>query len=235
MLCNIADLLIEIPEGGGLTSRCGDYQTQENVSADIVLRADKYNFNTWGHLPYEQAVYMASGTQFYGKLLGFDGLMLHASAVALDGKAYLFSGPCGMGKSTHTGLWQELFGDRAKVFNDDKPALRCIDGKWYAYGTPWCGKNGININMKVPLGGICFLKRGEENAIRRLDGLEAVANLMSQTLRKFKDVKKIDLMLGLVDRLVREIPIYELTNKPELDAARLSYETMHRGAEEANL
>jgi hypothetical protein len=38
-----------------------------------------------------------------------------------------------------------------------------------------------------------------------------------------------------VDRLVREIPIYELTNKPELDAARLSYETMHRGAEEANL
>ena len=235
MLCKIADLLIEIPEAGGLTSRCGEYQTQETVGADIVLCADRYNFQSWGHLPYEQAVYMASGTQFYGKLLKFDGMMLHASAVALDGRAYLFSGPCGMGKSTHTRLWQQLFGERAKVFNDDKPALRCLDGKWYAYGTPWCGKDGININMKVPLGGICFLKRGDSNAIRRIDGLEAVAGVMSQTLRKFKDVKNMDLMLGLVDRLVRDIPIYELTNKPELDAARLSFETMRRGAEEANL
>ena len=40
-----------------------------------------------------------------------------------------------------------------------------IDGKAYAYGTPWCGKDGINQNKKVPLQGICFLIQSKENNI----------------------------------------------------------------------
>lgn len=186
-------------------------------------------------MSFENAVYMESGFQFYRELLHFDGMMLHASAVALNGKAYLFSGPCGMGKSTHTRLWRQLFGDAAQVFNDDKPALRRLDGHWFAYGTPWCGKDGININMKVPLAGICFLRRGDQNVIRQLSVQEATANIISQTLRRFRNVERLDLMLSHVEKLVQEIPVYELFNKPELDAAQLSYETMRRGAEEASL
>lgn len=53
----------------------------------------------------------------------YNGLMLHASAAALGGRAYLFSGPCGRGKSTHTRLWQQTFGEAVQVFNDDKPVL----------------------------------------------------------------------------------------------------------------
>lgn len=97
----------------------------------------------------------------------YNGLMLHASAAALGGRACLFSGPCGRGKSTHTRLWQQTFGEAVQVFNDDKPALRRLDGRWYAYGTPWCGKDGINLNQKWPLGGICFLEKSQENRIRR--------------------------------------------------------------------
>ena len=94
--------------------------------------------------------YVQSGSIFYSHLVKFGGMMLHASAVALDGEAYLFSGPSGMGKSTHTRLWKQCFPE-AEIFNDDKPALRELGGIWYAYGTPWCGKDGINKNMKVPL------------------------------------------------------------------------------------
>ena len=90
-------------------------------------------------------------------------------------------------------------------------------------------------NMKVPVAGICFLKQGTENCIRRLSNAEAVGMILSQTIYKFKQVERMDLMLNLVDQLVREIPIYELTNKPEPEAARLSYETMRKGAEEAGL
>ncbi|MBE6991229.1 MAG: hypothetical protein E7430_01440 [Ruminococcaceae bacterium] len=161
--------------------------------------------------------------------------MLHSSAVALDGKGYLFSGPCGMGKSTHTRLWQSVFGDEAKVFNDDKPALRRLDGKWFAYGTPWCGKDHININMKVPLAGICFLKQSDENKIRRLTPQEATPLVISQTMRKFKQVEYLNLMLSHVDKLVREIPIFELENRPEPEAAILSHETMLKAAIEAGL
>lgn len=235
MLCKITDLLIEIPTTGGIAPRFGDYITNEKADADIIIRDELYKLERWPTLTEEQAVYMESGTQFYRALLDFDGMMLHASAVAVDGKAYLFSGQSGIGKSTHTGLWQQTFGDKVKLFNDDKPALRRLDGKWYAYGTPWSGKHGININMKVPVAGICFLKRGDQNTIRRLSPMEALPQVLMQTLRKFKDAERLSLMLAHVDRLVKEVPIYELYNRPEPEAAKLSYETMRHGAQEADL
>jgi hypothetical protein len=89
--------------------------------------------------------------------------------------------------------------------------------------------------MKVPIAGICFLKRGDKNEIRRLSPVEALPQVLAQTLRKFKDAERLSLMLGHVDKLVKEVPIYELRNLPEPEAARLSYETMRQGAKEANL
>lgn len=236
MLCKIANLWVEVPATGDMVSRCRDYLTEEqNISADITIRAENYRLGRWKSLKEESAIYMESGMHFYKALLDFSGIMLHSSAVAVDGKAYLFSGPCGMGKSTHTRLWCETFGEKAIIFNDDKPAIRFVNGVWYAYGTPWCGKNGINVNMEVPLAGICFLKRGEENAIRRLSSVEATFSIISQTVRKFKDPENLDKMLATVEAIVGRIPVYELHNRPEPDAARLSYETMRRGAQEAQL
>lgn len=235
MRCKIADLLIEIPEAGGLASRCREYLTEETSSADIIIRADRYRPERYSSYDDDGIAYMESGAQFCRQLLNFNGFYLHSSAVAVNGKGYLFSGPCGMGKSTHTGLWQQVHGEAAAVFNDDKPALRCIDGRWYAYGTPWSGKNAININMKVPLVGICFLKRGQTNIIRRLEKSDALVQIISQTIRRFEDPTRLDLLLSHVENLVERIPVYELYNKPEPEAAWLSFETMRRGAEEAGL
>ena len=235
MLCKIADLIIEVPDTEELAARCMAYCCFTSCEADIVIDQSRFRKNLWKMLSTSQKEYMESGAQFYVKLLRFSGIMLHASAVELNNRAYLFSGPCGMGKSTHTRLWQQTFGSAARVFNDDKPALRRMEDRWYAYGTPWCGKDGININMKVPLAGICFLKRGTENRIRRLSDKEAIAALLSQTLRRFRHTENLDLLLGHIDKLVREIPIFELENRPEPEAAMLSYETMLRAAEEAGL
>ena len=175
-------------------------------------------------------VYMESGFQFYWGLLRYSGLMLHASAVALGGRAYLFSGPCGRGKSTHTRLWQKTFGPDAQIFNDDKPALRRLD-RWYAYGTPWCGKDGLNRNQKWPLGGICFLEQAAENRIRRLTPAEALPLALAQTTYRLQP-RSMELLLAALDALLREVPIFLLENRPEEAAARLSYETMRRAAEE---
>ena len=218
-----------------MISRCREYLINEEDSADIIIRADLYKPKFWPELSEESNIYLQSGFQFYRQLLKFNGLMLHASAVEIDGKAYLFSGPCGMGKSTHTRLWQEVFGSKACIFNDDKPALRRLEDGWYAYGTPWCGKDGINVNKKVKLAGICFLRRGDENSIRRLGSIEAASYVLSQTTRKHKSSEALDLLLSNLNKLVNEIPIYEFFNKPQPEAAILSYETMKKGAEEAGL
>ena len=232
MLCRIADLLIEVPEAGGMAPRCKEYLSDEMVGADIVIRADLYKAEKYPTLDENGVAYMESCKQFCSQLLNFGGFYLHSSAVCMDGRAFLFSGPSGMGKSTHTRLWQQIHGEAAQVFNDDKPALRRIDGSWYAYGTPWCGKDGINQNMKVPLAGICFLRRGQENVIRRMEPLEATTRILSQTIRRFRSAERLDLLLGLVDQLVREIPVYEFFNRPEPEAAWISYNTMNRGAED---
>ena len=167
MFCRIAELIVDIPERGGMAARAESYRV-DAAKADIVLEADRYRPESWPGLSGDDVCYMESGAQFYGKLLQFNGMMLHASAVELDGLAYLFSGPCGMGKSTHTRIWQETFGEKVHLFNDDKPALRCIDGTWYAFGTPWSGKHGLNINMKVPLGVSASCSRQEKTAFAAL-------------------------------------------------------------------
>ena len=70
------------------------------------------------------------------RLLERGVLMMHGSTVAVDGQAYLFTAPCGTGKSTHTRFWREVFGDRAVMVNDDKPFLRIAEGAVVAYGSP---------------------------------------------------------------------------------------------------
>lgn len=233
MLCKIAELLVDVPESGGMQQRCQKYAFDADRSVDIQITEEKYRPENCAGLSYNDMCYMESGAQFHLQLMRYGGIMLHASAVAMDGKAYLFSGPCGTGKSTHTRIWQQTFGaENALVFNDDKPALRRLDGKWYAYGTPWCGKDGINENMRVPLAGICFLKQAKENTIIRLTKKEAVYRVFSQTLHRFYKEENLDLMLAHVDKLVREIPVFELHNRPEPEAARLSYETMRQAAQE---
>lgn len=235
MLCKIADLIIEVPEAGGMAPRCRDYLIHEQVSADIIIRADLYKKDRYPTLDEDGVAYMESCSQFCGQLLHHSGLYLHSSAISFDGRAYLFSGPSGMGKSTHTRLWQQILGENAEVFNDDKPALRYIDGKWFAYGTPWCGKDGINLNKKVPLAGICFLRRGQENMIREMDAFEASSRILSQTMRRFGTTDRLDKLLDLLEKLVNQIPVYEFFNRPETDAAWMSYTTMSNKAKELGL
>lgn len=235
MYCRIADLNVNIPEAGRLSPRYKEYLIEPCGKAHITILEDRFRKNVWPSLDDDGMRYMESGVQFYTLIVSFSGLMLHASAVELGGKAYLFSGPCGMGKSTHTKIWQQTFGSAAQVFNDDKPALRRLEGKWYAYGTPWCGKEGIHQNKKVPLAGICFLKQAPENKIRQLAPAESIRRIMPQTRCKFSQVENLDLMLQLVEQLTLEIPIFELENRPEPAASQLSYETMRRKAEEIGL
>ena len=234
MLCKIAELLTEVPAAGGMASRCRDYLAPDAGAANIVIVQEGYCLDSWPGLDETLVPYMASGMQFYWGLLRFGGLMLHSSAVALEGRAYLFSGPCGRGKSTHTRLWQSVFGERAQVFNDDKPALRRLDGRWYAYGTPWCGKDGINLNQKWPLGGICFLEQAQENRIRRLSAAEALPLVLAQTTYRLQP-QSMELLLASLDKLLCEVPVFLLENRPDEAAARLSFETMRRAAEEEGL
>lgn len=236
MLCKIADLLAEVPAAGGLAPRCEAYICKEASSPEIVIREEDYRPERYDpKLSSESVAYMEAAYQFYLALVDHEGFFLHSSAVMLNGKVYLFSGPCRAGKSTHSRLWLKTFGPEARIINDDKPAIRLVDGKWIAYGTPWCGKDGINENACAPVAGVCFLKKAPHNAIRRLSSFEAAQKILGQTIRKFDSAERLDKLLTMLNRFLEEIPVYELENLPEPEAARLSFETMRQGAREAGL
>lgn len=236
MICEIADLIVDVPEVGGLAPHLGAYLYEGSKPIDIRLDPTCFDAGEYAfELDYESLAYLELGRQFFASLLGRGGFYLHASSVEYGGRGYIFSANSGIGKSTHTRLWEKTFGAEVKLFNDDKTPMRRIDGTWYAYGAPWCGKDHINLNIKVPVGAICFLKQGPENRIRRLNAGEAIPKIMNQTLRRFQYERRLDLLLSSIDLLLREIPVFELENRPEPAAALLSYETMKKAAEEMGL
>ncbi len=176
----------------------------------------------------ENMEYVATGALFNRFLIVHDGLMLHSSAVVVDGYAYLFSADSGTGKSTHTNLWLEKFGDKAFIINDDKPAIRKIDDEWYVFGTPWCGKNNTNKNAKAKLGAIVFLERSEENWIENESIQDAIKKFFRQTTRKLNKEQNMDKVLSTMEKVLSEVPIYKMGCNISEEAAKMAYEKIRR-------
>ena len=152
-------------------------------------------------------------------------LMLHGSCVSVDGNAYLFTAPCGTGKSTHARLWRELFGERAVMVNDDKPFLQITPTGVLAYGSPWSGKHGLATNICVPLKGICSLKRGKDNSINPIEA-NHIVDLLRHQAHIPEDSVLSQKALSLVDMLSQRVPLWEMECNKDLEAARTAYTAM---------
>ena len=228
---NIAGLTVEMDCHGRTEQQAKAYICGENKKPDIVISQEEIDrIMDWFHsecpeFPDDLCEYYASGMIFYKKLLDFGGLQLHSSTVVVDGKAYAFTADCGTGKSTHTQLWLNRFGDRAFILNDDKPALRFEDGVWYAYGTPWSGKYDMSRNERVPLAGIAVVERGEENEIQPFKGVAAIHAILKQVNRPSSAQYRIKLM-ELLDKLITTVPVWKLRCNMAPQAVEVAYEAM---------
>ena len=152
-------------------------------------------------------------------------IAIHSSVLIKNGKAVLCLGESGTGKSTHTRLWREHFGDRAVMVNDDKPLIRVTDDSVTVYGTPWNGKHMLGENISVPLGAICILERAEKNSIVEVDPISVFARILSQTYRP-PNPDAMCKILAVVDKMLKRIPVYRLGCNMDPDAVLVSYNGM---------
>ena len=161
------------------------------------------------------------GEAFYYNLLNHNGILLHASCIEKDGVAYLFSAKSGVGKSTHTHLWLDKFPD-ARMINDDKPAIRLIDGEYCACGTPFSGKNDESANIAAPIKAIVFLERSTKNSISRISPQSAIPLFLAQTIRP-SAASVMDKLLTVLDGVLKNVPIYKLKCNISEEAVMTSY------------
>ncbi|MBO7475135.1 MAG: hypothetical protein J6U00_14260 [Ruminococcus sp.] len=155
----------------------------------------------------------------------YDTVLFHGSAIAVDGQCFLFTAKSGTGKSTHTRLWREYFGDKAVMVNDDKPLVRITNGGAVAYGTPYNGKHRLGCNISVPLKAVCILARGSENKITRVTKSEAYSMLIQQVYRPQSPVQ-LAKTLRLIDELAAGTDLYRLECNMDIKAAEVAYNGM---------
>ncbi len=163
---------------------------------------------------------------FAEHLFDRDALLFHGSAVAVDGQGYLFTARSGTGKSTHTRLWREVFGQRATMINDDRPFLRLTEDGVLVCGNPWSGKHGLDSNVTVPLSGICILERGPEDRIWRISAKDALPMLQKQAYCPLDEGKQ-SAFLHLVERLAQSIPLWRMECTKSPNAAQTAWDAMH--------
>lgn len=156
--------------------------------------------------------------------------LMHGASISYENDAFLFTAPSGTGKSTHIRLWKKYLGDKVKIVNGDKPFLSLdsdSDGTLHPliYGTPWAGKERWQRNCKESLKGICFVQRGVQNTIRKIEPEECVMLLFKQVYMP-AETTAVERTLELLDVLVKNVPFYLLTCDMTEDAVRCSFETL---------
>ncbi len=165
------------------------------------------------------------------RLPDYDAFVFHSAVLNLFGRAYAFAARSGVGKTTHTRLWIEAFGDEVHYLNGDKPIIRFKDGVPYACGTPYKGKEGYGVREDVPLSGIAFLERSESNSAELIEPEDAVTCLVTQIYLPCDEPLAVAKTMMLADRLLSSLRIVKLKCNMDISAAYVARRVL-AGAED---
>lgn len=153
-------------------------------------------------------------------------LLMHSSVVEHKGRAYMFLGASGKGKSTHSDMWtKHISGSR--LINDDNPIVRIApDGTPTVYGSPWSGKRPVYMDVHYPIGGIAAIEQAKENSIEKENTTSAFGILLSSS-STFRFDRKVHIdICGTISDILERIPVHTLHCRPDAQAAILSSDTL---------
>ena len=143
------------------------------------------------------------------------GALLHTCGVAFAGRAWLFCGKSGAGKSTTARLWQA---EGAELLNDDRMVLKMIDGVPHACSTPWHGTIGEVKALNLPLGGVFQLEQAHENEAVLQTPREGLRRLAANLIAPFHLREPMQAILDTLTEIADVVPVFRLRFTPDARA-----------------
>lgn len=209
---------------------CSQYSSRSDCTPELIIEiTEKEIQNEFQYYTQDTTAEYASLSLIFRKLCEYiitkGGFVLHSAVVEYSGLAYAFVAPSGTGKSTHIKNWRKLLADKVDIVNGDKPIIIFKDGKYFACGTPWAGKEGWHRNVCVPLGGVCRVYRDDKNSICKADAFEFAEMIMGATLIP-QDPSLLMTLLDTIDSFTQKIPAYKLYCTADISSATVSFEKM---------
>ncbi|MBP1756394.1 MAG: hypothetical protein H6Q59_2792 [Firmicutes bacterium] len=205
-------------------------RNDENNEIRVSLKANE----TWSDILIEMSCFnkftidfiniVLLEVVFRNGLLFHNGLVIHSSCLEFKGEAIAFAAPSGTGKSTHARLWQEIYD--AHVVNDDHPAVRIIDGKVIAFGTPWAGERQMFDNSSSALKGFVILEQGPSNKLWKLNKKDILKELLPRCFLPYYCSDLLQKAAEIFSGIINKTNVYKLICKPEPEAAMLVKENV---------
>lgn len=153
-------------------------------------------------------------------------VLFHAAVVSCEGKAYMFLGPSGTGKSTHARLWLQHI-EGTDLVNDDNPVVRISEnGQIMVYGSPWSGKTPCYRNVSYPLTGMVKLTQAPYNKIIRLSKILSYTVLRQSISGMRWDKRIADGLHKTENELTKTVAFWHLECLPDKDAAEICHNSI---------
>jgi len=140
------------------------------------------------------------------------GLLVHAASAVRNGKAFLFAGVSGAGKTTIS----RLAPPEVTLLTDEISYLRRNGHGYVAHGTPFAGELAkVGENIEAPLGALFLLHQAPQNKIQPVSEGEALRALMESILFFAHDSELVNKVFESACDLVRRVPVFRLSFVPD--------------------
>jgi hypothetical protein len=140
------------------------------------------------------------------------GFLVHAASAIRDGRAFLFAGVSGAGKTTISRFAPE----DATLLTDEISYVRRQGDQYRAWGTPFAGELArVGENQSAPLSALFLLEKGPENRIEPVATSEAIRLLLRNILFFAEDAELVNLVFRSACEFVEQVPVRRLIFVPD--------------------
>lgn len=140
------------------------------------------------------------------------GFLMHSASAIRRGKAFLFAGVSGAGKTTIS----RLAPPDATLLTDEISYVRKHGDSYTAFGTPFTGELAkLGENISAHIAALYLLAQGNENRIDPVDPAEAVRSVLANILFFAKDQELVRTIFDSVFEFVSRVPVARLTFVPD--------------------